>query len=463
MVRPRVGELLGNTARLTLACMALCAVLGTAAAWLVERTALPGRRGWHVLLAAPLAVPAFVTSFGWVSLTARVEGYAGALLIVTLSYYPLVYLPVAATLRGLDPALEETAAALGFGRWRTFGRVVLPQLRPAVLGGALLVGLHLLAEFGALQMLRYPTFTTAIYDQYRSAFNGPAANMLAGVLVVCCALLLAGELGLRGRHRYARLGRGVARPAEPVRLRRLTVPVLAGVAAVVVLALGVPLASLGHWLVVGASTAFPLATLATAAGTSLGLGLAAALLTTVLALPVAWLSVRYRGRLSTALERSTYVANALPGIVVALALITVSIRFAQPVYQTTGLLVLAYAILFLPRVMVAARAAIAQAPPILGEVAQGLGARALGTLRRVTLPLIAPGIGAGAALVFLAVATELTATLLLAPTGTQTLATEFWNHTRDVDYGAAAPYAGLMVLISAPATYLLTRRPRRHP
>src|SRR5262249_10573227 len=153
----------------------------------------------------------------------------------------------------------------------------------------------------------YPTFTTAIYDQYESAFNGPAANMLASVLVVCCVLLLTGELRLRGRHRYARVGRGAARAAEPVRLGRGTLPLLAALAAVVGLALGVPLASLVHWLVVGASTRFPLAALGTAAGTSIGLGLAAAALTTALALPVAWLSVRYRGRLSTALERSTYV------------------------------------------------------------------------------------------------------------------------------------------------------------
>jgi iron(III) transport system permease protein len=457
LVRPRIGELLFNTARLTLGCMVLSAALGTGAAWLVERTTLPGRRIWNVLLAAPLAVPAFVTSFGWVSLTAAVEGYWGALLIVTVSYYPLVYLPAAAALRGLDPALEESARALGHGPWRTFARVVFPQLRPAVLGGALLVGLHLLAEFGALQMLRYPTFTTAIFDQYESAFNASAANMLAAVLVLCCVLLLTAELRLRGSRRYARVGRGAARSAEPVRLGRLTVPALAAMAGVVVLALGVPLGSLGYWLAVGASTAFPLASLTATAAASIGLGLAAALLTTALALPVAWLSVRHRGRVSTLLERSTYVANALPGIVVALALITVSINFVPAVYQTTGVLLAAYAILFLPRAMVSARAAIAQAPPVLEDVAHALGSRGWATLRRVVLPLIAPGIGAGAALVFLAVVTELTATLLLAPTGTRTLATQFWSHSSDIDYGAAAPYAALMVIISAPATYLLTR------
>nr|WP_240948046.1 iron ABC transporter permease [Planosporangium mesophilum] len=440
--------------------MVLTAVLGTGAAWLVERTTLPGRRIWNALLAAPLAVPAFVTSFGWVSLTPAVEGYWGALLIVTVSYYPLVFLPAAAALRGLDPALEETARALGHGPWRTFLRVVLPQLRPAVLGGSLLVGLHLLAEFGALQMLRYPTFTTAIFDQYESAFNAPAANMLATVLVLCCALLLTAELRLRGRRRYARVGRGAARSLEPVRLRGWTAPALVALFAVVALALGVPMGSLVHWLVVGASTAFPVASLVTTAATSIGLGLLAALLTTALALPVAWLSVRYRGSVSTLLERSTYVANALPGIVVALALITVSIRFVPSAYQTTGVLLVGYAILFLPRAMVSARAAIAQAPPVLEDVAHSLGTRGATTLRRVILPLIAPGVGAGAALVFLAVVTELTATLLLAPIGTRTLATEFWSHSSDIAYGAAAPYAALMVAISAPATYLLTRRTR---
>ncbi|MFJ2033621.1 ABC transporter permease [Streptosporangium sp. NPDC087985] len=461
LVRPRVGELLLNTTELMVGCMAASAVVGTAAAWLVERTDLPGRRIWHVLLAAPLAIPAFVTSFGWVSVSGAVEGLGGALLIVTLAYYPLVYLPVSAALRGLDPALEETARSLGLGPWRTLTRVVIPQLRPAVLGGSLLVGLHLLAEFGALQMLRFSTFTTAIYDQYRSAYDGSSANMLASVLVVFCAVLLTAEHRLRGHRRYARVGSGTARVAQPVRLGLLAAPATVAVLGVVVLALGVPLGSLVYWLVVGASTAFPLETLALTAGTTIGLAMLAALVTTACALPVAWLSVRHRGRVSVLAERSTYVGNALPGIVIALALVTVSIRFVPPAYQTTGLLLAAYTIMFLPRAMVSVRAAIAQVPPVLDDVAHSLGARGMATLRRVILPLIAPGIGTGAALVFLAVVTELTATLLLSPTGTHTLATQFWSSVRDVDYGAAAPYAALMVLISAPATYLLTITSRR--
>lgn len=457
LVRPRVGELLLNTARLVFAGCLFSIVLGVGFAWLIERTNVPWRPLWHVLLAAPLAVPAFVNSYGWVSLTHSVEGYGGAVLIVTLSYFPLVYLPCAAALRGLDPALEEAAFSLNTNQWQTFWRVVVPQLIPAILGGALLVGLHMLAEFGALQMLRYPTFTTAIYDQYRSSYNGPAANMIASVLVLCCLLLLLTELKLRGNRRLSRVGRGAARKPSPHRLGRMTAPSLLALVAIVVLSLGVPLASLIRWLIVGSSTSFPLGELGRAALTSVTLGATAAVLTTVLALPIAWLAVRYRGSASNIVERSTYIGNALPGIVVALALVTVSINIAKPVYQTYVLLLLAYAIMFLPRSVVNVRAALEQAPPLLDDVSHSLGVGSLETVRRVTLPLMIPGLGAGAALVFLAVATELTATLLLAPIGTATLATQFWNNSSSVAYGAAAPYALLMILISMPATFLLSR------
>ena len=175
-----------------------------------------------MLLVAPLAIPSFVNSFAWVSLYGRVEGYAGAVLIVTLSHFPYVYLPVAAAFRGLDPAYEESARALGYGPWRTFWLIVVPQLRPALLGGMLLVTLHLLAELGALEMLRFPTFTTAIYDQFQSTFNSAAANMLASVLVGGCMLALLAEITL-ARTGPIRAGRGgTPRPVTPVRLGWLT-------------------------------------------------------------------------------------------------------------------------------------------------------------------------------------------------------------------------------------------------
>lgn len=459
LFRPRMGELLWNTARLVVGGCFLSLVLGVGCAWVVERTDVPARNLWHVLAAAPLAIPAFVNSYGWSSLMPDVEGFLGALVIVTLSYFPLVYLPTAAALRGLDPAMEEVGRSLGLSARTVFVRVVLPQLRPAMIGGMLLVGLHMLAEFGALQMLRFPTFTTAIYDQYKSSFNSAGANIIASVLVLCCLLLLMADLRLRANRRLARVGSGAKREAIPAQLGRGRLPVLALLVALTAASLGVPLYSLLHWLAVGSSTEFPLDQFLSAASTTIGLGLAAAAVTVAIAIPVAWLSVRYRSAATTTIERSAYFSNALPGIVVALALVTVSIRYVPGIYQTYLLLVAAYAILFLPRALVSVRSAAEQSPPVFEDVAHGLGLSPAATARRVTIPLLAPGIGAGCALVFLAVTTELTATLLLSPIGTNTLATEFWNASSSVAYGAAAPYAMLMVLISLPATYLLSRRP----
>jgi iron(III) transport system permease protein len=457
LVRPRIGELLWNTLRLLFGGVALSAVLGVGCAWIVERSDLPARGLWHGVLAAPLAVPAFVNGFGWVSATHAVQSYGGAVLVVSLSYYPLVYLPTVAALRRLDPSLEDVAAALGHGPARSFVRVVLPAISPAVLGGSLLVGLHLLGEYGALQMLNYPTLTTAIFAQYRTTFNGPAATLLAAVLAVFCLALLGLELLARGHRSHARVGAGSPRAATRIRLGAKAPFLLVALAGLVVLALGVPLASLARWLVRGTSTTFPAGDLSSATFTTLGLAVAGGLLATAAALPVAWLAVRHRGWTATLVERSTYTANALPGIVVALALVTVSIRLVPALYQTLPVLVVGYAILFLPRAVVSVRSTLELAPTVLEDVARSLGCTGPAAARRVTVPLILPGIGASLALVSLAVSTELTATLLLAPIGVSTLSTEFWSRASSVAYGAAAPYALLLILLSIPATWLLSR------
>ena len=456
--RPRVGELLVNTGLLVLLSCLLTGVIGSAAAFLVERVRVAGGRFWGPLLVAPLAIPAFVVGYGWVSMFPGVDGLFGATLIMTLAYFPFVYLPVAAALRGLDPAWEEQARTLGLTRAQVLRRVVLPQLRPAIAGGVLLVGLHCLAEFGAFGMLRFATFTTAIYDQYSSSFASSAATMLAGVLVVCCLLLLGGESLLSGRARLARVGGGSARVVTESARGWHQVPGQLFLAVLVTAALAVPLASVTFWLGHG-SDAWPQA-LAAAANT-LGLASTAAVVTVLAGIPAAYLAVRYRSVGTVLMERVTYVSGALPSIVVALALVTVTVRFARPVYQSAITLVAAYVLLFLPRAMVGLRASLVQVPVELEDAARALGVRRVALLPRLVLPLITPGLVTAAALVFIAVSTELTATLLLAPTGTTTLATRFWALAGEIDYVSAAPFAALMILMSAPVTFLLMQQSRR--
>jgi iron(III) transport system permease protein len=459
--RPRVVELLLNTLLLTAFTVPLCLLLGVAGAWLVERTGLRGARIWAVLLAAPLAIPAFVNSYGWVSAVPSLGGLGSGVLIATLSYFPLVYIPAAATLSRLDPAIEQSAAALGLGAWRTFFRVVLPQLRIAMTGGALLVALHLLAEYGAFAMIRFDTFTTAIMVQYQSTFNGAAGNMLASVLVFFCLLLLLAEVRSRGSARYARIGSGAQAKALRLPLRGYQVPAQLFLLALTALAFGLPLFFVLRWTVAGGAAIWAADEFLPALLTTLSYGLAGALATTVVAFPMAYLAVRHPGWFSKSLELSNYVTSSLPGIVVGLAFVTVSIRVVPGIYQTAGVLVAAYVLLFLPRALVNLRAGLAQAPKELDEAAQALGKPPLLSFIRVTLRLTAPAAAGGAALVFLAIANELTATLLLSPNGTRTLATEFWSKSSEIDYAGAAPYALLMILLSAPMTYLLFQQSKK--
>ncbi|UMZ09129.1 iron ABC transporter permease [Pseudomonas sp. MPFS] len=462
LLRPRVLELLYNTLLLLALTLPLCVLLGVALAWLTERTDLPGRRAWSLLAVAPLAVPAFVHSYAWVSLLPTLHGLPAAVLVSVIAYFPFIYLPVAASLRRLDPAIEDVAESLGLRPWPLFLRVVLPQLRLAIGGGALLVGLHLLAEYGLYAMIRFDTFTTAIYDQFQSTYNGPAANMLAGVLVLCCLLLLTIESASRGHARYARVGSGSPRAQRAVRLQAISRYAGLGLTILTsLLALGVPLWTLGKWLLAGGMAVWQSADLLPSLQQTLVLASLGALLTTLVALPLAWLSIRAPGPLLRLLESCNYISSSLPGIVVALALVTITVKFARPLYQTSLCVLLAYALMFLPRALVSLRAGIAQAPVELENIARSLGRGPLQALWWITLRLAAPGAAAGAALVFLAISNELTATLLLAPNGTRTLATGFWAMTSEIDYAAAAPYALLMIVLSLPLTGLLYQQSRR--
>jgi iron(III) transport system permease protein len=456
--RSLTATLLWNTVRLTVVVTVLCAVIGTAAAWFVERTDLPGRRVWAVLVVVPLAIPDFVVSFGWASISTWVQGFRGAVLVMTLAVYPLVYLPVAASFRNADPGQEEVARSLGAGRVQTFWRITLGQARGAILGGCLLVALVMLAEYGAFEILGYQTFTTEIFTEFNVSFNVPTASALSLVLVLLSLLILSGEGLARGRGRVSRSGPLAQRVATQRRLGRAKPLVLLGFTLLSGLALGVPVGASVYWILEsGHSYLTGVSLLSATWHTALYSALAAAF-ATLMALPVALLAIRHRGRIYQLLERSTYLVLAMPGLVIAFALSYFSERYANGfLYQSAPLLILAYAILFFPLALVCVRASVMQAPPGLEEIARSLGQGRATVLRRVTLPLIGPGLAAAFCLVLLSTVTELTATLILIPTGVQTLATQFWAYEQNLAYGQAAPFALAIIVIAAIPSYVLGR------
>ncbi|HEX6356453.1 iron ABC transporter permease [Actinophytocola sp.] len=450
LVRPRTLDLAVRSLTLAVAVTAACVLLGVLGAWLVVRSDLPGRRAVGVLLVLPLAVPSYVAGFTWLGLAPRMTGFVGAFLVLTLVSFPYVLLPVAATLRAADPAVEEVARALGRTSGQAFLSVTLRQIRPAATAGGLLVALYVLSDFGAVSLMRFEAFTLGIYTSYRATFDRTPAAILGCVLVVLAIALTVGERRARGT--VATRGR---RTPTTVPLGRARVPALLGTTALLGLSLGVPVFGLGWWLAAGSSSGdgdLLMTTWHTVAVAGLG-----ALLTIVLALPVGVLAARYRGPLVRGVELASFAGHALPGITVGLALVFFGVRLVPGLYQTTAMLAFAYAVLFLPLAVGAVRTAVAHAPPVLEDVARSLGRGRAATQFLVTMPLAAPGILAGAALVFLTSAKELPATLMLRPTGVDTLATELWTKTEVAAYAAAAPYAAVLLVVAAIPAVLLDR------
>jgi iron(III) transport system permease protein len=475
---PSTLRLTGRTLLLAASVTGASLVLGVPIAWLTIRSDLPARRFFAIATALPLVIPTYVGAYALVATLAPgglVEawfgvrppspyGFWGAFVALTLFTFPYVLITVQSGLRGLDPALEEASRSLGRGPVSTFLRVTLPQLRPSAAAGALLVTLYVLSDFGAVSILRYSTFTRAIYLEYRTAFDRAPAAVLGLVLVALTVVFLVLE-ARTARDRGGQFGvRGTPRAASRVPLGRWRWPAVGLCAAVATVGLVIPVTVIVYWLVRGLAAGEAVNVALGAAGRSLAAAALGALAATLAALPVAVWSGRSRSRLARLAERASFTGYALPGIVVALALVFVGIRVAQPLYQTLAMLVFAYVVLFLPQAVGAVRSSLLQVTPDVEHAARTLGSSRVVTLLRVTLPLARRGALAGGALVFLTVLKELPATLLLAPTGFDTLATRVWSATAEAFFTRAALPALLLILLgSVPLAVAMIRERRELP
>ena len=458
LLRARTLETIATSVGLVVVVVLACLIIGIPTAWLVARSNIPLRRMWLVLVALPLAIPSYVAAYAWISQFPAMSGFWAAALLLTLVSTPYVVLPVTASFRSADPALEEVARSLGRGPLRAFATTTLPQSWPAAAGGALLVALYVLSDFGAVALLRVDAFTRVIYASYRASFDRVSAAVLALVLVALAALLVMAERRIRGRTRRWRVATGTQRNPEPVALRGLArVGALAWLSVLTILALGVPLVSLVLRMLEGSRTPLVFSELIAAALTSAGVALAGAVLAVLLALPVGILAARYRTRSVRTIETASYSGHALPAVVVGLSLVFLTLAVLPGIYQTVFVLAFAYAVLFLPKAIGATRSATASVPPVLEQTARTLGRGPLRAWSETTLRLTLPGIAAGGLLVLLTAMKELPATLMLRPTGLDTLATELWSRTEVAAYGAGAPYAIALVAIAAIPAWLLSR------
>ncbi len=481
LLNGRTLEVVLNSLLLMTSVTVLSVLLAVPLAVLTVRTDLPGRRFWTVVVSLPLAIPSYLGAFafvamfrprgivqGWLApLGVRelpdVYGLPGAILIITLYTYPYVYLTTRAALKTFDKSLVDAARTLNHGRWETFRRVTLPQIRPAITAGSLLVALYAVSDFGTPAFLQAQVFTREIYLRYQSLGGGDYAAFLSLQLVGLTVFILALESRVRRTDTLYTSGAG---GTSRIELGRWRWPAAAFCALLGTATLAMPVGVFAWFLASGETSAAGFAFRLEWLYNSATVAALAALVAAAAALPVAYLSARDDGWLGSLFERTTYVGYAVPGIVIGLALVFFGANYGAVevagvevgVYQTLPILVFAYVVRFMPQAVGSTRTSVLQVNPRLHEAARTLGERPAAAFRRVTLPLVAPGMVAGAALVFLTTMKELPATLLLRPTGFETLVTRIWNAESAGYYGNAALPALLLLVVSGLSMVVILRQ-----
>jgi iron(III) transport system permease protein len=490
-------DLLRNTAALLVGVGIGTLVLGCGLAWLTARCEFPGRRwlDWGLML--PLALPAYVLAFvvqglfdtagpvqrlmsqvpGLDEAAFEARGTGWVIAVLTLAFYPYVYLLARAAFLGIGRGTLEAARLLGLGSWGTFFRVVLPTARPAIVAGLALAVMETLADFGAVSIFNYDTFTTAIYKAWFGLFNLPAAAQLASLLLLLVALALAGERRLRGAARFHETARGAPPPRINLAGWRGLLAATSG-GAVVALGFVLPMAQLLAWLMLSGGSGLD-ERYRTLLAHTLMLGGSAAAVTVVGALLVGLARRELRDRPSRIAADLSSLGYALPGSVLAVG---VMMSFASidnalsTLWQLAGgsslgpvlsgsiaALLLAYLVRFLAVAVGPVGSALERLRPSVVEAARTLGARGLDLARRVYLPLLRPGLSTAALLVLVEVMKEMPATLLLRPFGWDTLAVRIFEFTSEGDWQRAALPAVTLVLAGLGPVIWLARRSAATP
>jgi iron(III) transport system permease protein len=488
-----------NTAALLLGVGVLATVLGTGCAWLVSAYDFPGRRtfGWALLL--PLAVPTYIVAFAYLDLLhplgpiqsalrallgydsprdfrlPDIRSLPACIVLLGLVLYPYVYLTVRTMFSTQAASLIEAARSLGVDGGAVFFRVALPLARPAIAIGTALVLLETLNDIGASEFLGVKTLTVVIYSTWVTRSDLPGAAQVALAMLALVVLVLAIERYGRRRQRYAVTSR--PRAFAPVRLRGVyaaaatlacALPVLLGFvapAAYLTVETWERLHSAGVSAQLWASVGNTLMIAALTTATTLIAGL-------ILIWALRLAQLRRRPQLATAALRIGSLGYALPGTVLAIALLTPMAWFdtaAAPVVGVFGgsgrallmgslaALVLACTLRFLAIATGGLEAGMARIPPSLDQAARGLGVGPSAALRLVHLPLLRPALAAAAMLVFIDTMKELPMTLMLRPLGFDTLATWLYAEAARGTYEEGAVAALLIVLVSLPAVMLLAR------
>ena len=460
-------QTLGRSLLLRVSVTTISGLIALPLAWVTARTDLPLSKMWTILATLPLVIPSFIgaylfnSAFGpkglmqnllekplGIDTLTDIHGLFGATAVLTLLSYPYFFLTIRGAINNIDSSIEESSRSLGNSAFNTFLKITLPQLKPAIIAGSLLVALYTLSDFGAVSLMRYNTFTWTIYQQYGSIIDRTSSATLSLALVSTAILILILEQYMRGNQKYHRVGSGSSRKSQIVQLGIWKYPTLFIIGLLIGLALVIPISILIFWLIRGISHGEPMIFSLSITVATLAISITTAVVTVLFSIIMSLIIVRYPSRINKLFESLSYTGYALPGIVVAISLVYFGANYALPLYQTHFLLVLSYIILFFPVALGATTASLLKIDPKLEQSARSLNHSYPNVLRKITIPLMKPGLLMAASLVFLLTVKELPATLILGPIGFKTLATQVWAASSEAFFAQAAAPALTIILIS---------------
>jgi len=472
----RLPELLWNTLSLAVLVSIGCVILGVSSAWWIARREFPGRRLATWLMILPLTVPTYVFAHIYTTLLEE-DGWLGRLwlwlfgddaplpdlyniwgvtLILSLAGFSYVFLLTRSALSQSTRSLEEAARIQGASGFEVFWRINLPLLRPAIAAGLAVVVLHVLSDFGAVSMLRFQTFTLSIYLQMSGRFDYQAAAGLSLILVMLSLTFLVLERFFRSRQRYYSTRQNRQQTLRQAsRLETSLIWLWLGL--ITLFAFGLPLAWMLSWSWQAWTQDLINAEFWGYAGNSLMVATIAATLAVIAAFPVAFYNARKRSTGSQALLQFSSVGFVLPGPVIALGILSFLLAQLPFLYGGLAALLIAVVIRFLPLAVQAQDAAMAQLTPSLEQAGRSLGAGPLENLWRVVLPMIRGGMATAWVLVFIDVLKELPATLILRPTGFDTLPVRIWIEASEEMLELAAPAALMLVIGALPVLWIMMR------
>jgi iron(III) transport system permease protein len=495
---PSTWELLGNSLIFALGSCLVAFVIGTALAWIIERTDTPFRRFFYTVAIVPIIVPGIVTTIawlfllspqiGWINSMARaafgLEGplfnvytLPGMMWVEGLGISPLVFLLMSAALKSMDPSLEESASVSGASWFGTLRRVTLPLMVPTIVSVMLIVFVRVLEGFevpaviglpGRVQVLTSKIYVALAKSPKDEATAGALATLF--IIVSIAGILLYRHL-TRQADRFATVSGKAYRPRQ-IQLGKLKYVTLALLCAYALVIIVLPLTimvwmsfqpfitpptveGLGRITLRNYQRMLTFPNVVDATRNSLFLALGAAAIATLFAAVVAWVSIRGRVMGRAIVDLLAFMPIAVPGIVMGAALVSMYVAFPIPIYGTIWVLLVAYATRFFPYGMRAASSSLLQVRRELEEAAEVSGAGWVTRFRVIVLPLLRPGLLAGAIYILIVSIRELSSSALLASPKAPVLAVLILEFQEAGNYAAVAALSVMLVIALAALVSLL--------